>query len=80
MGGASRWWLHHSLTALSESLDNQLLVLAGDALQILPALARQLGVEQVVWNRCYEPWRISRDKPLKTALLDQGIAINHFNP
>lgn len=79
MGGASRWWLHHSLTALSESLDSKLLVLAGDALQILPALARQLGVNHVVWNRCYEPWRFRRDRQLKADLLEQGIAVSSFN-
>lgn len=79
MGGASRWWLHHSLQTLSDSLNHKLLVLSGDALEILPVLARQLGVAQVVWNRCYEPWRIKRDSQLKTALQDQGITVRSFN-
>ena len=30
MGGASRWWLHHSLHALNDSLDGKLVVLRGD--------------------------------------------------
>jgi deoxyribodipyrimidine photo-lyase len=29
MGGASRWWLHHSLIALNASLDGKLLVFKG---------------------------------------------------
>ena len=32
MGAASRWWLHHSLTVLKESLGGTLYVAAGDAL------------------------------------------------
>ena len=40
MGAASRWWLHQSLNALNDALDGRLVVLAGDAAQLLPALAR----------------------------------------
>ena len=79
MGGASRWWLHHSLTALNESLQGTLLVLRGDALTLLPSLARQLNVTQIVWNRCYEPWRVQRDKRIKEQLLQQGTAAYSFN-
>ena len=31
MGGASRWWLHHSLKALNASLSNALNIYHGDA-------------------------------------------------
>jgi len=55
MGGASRWWLHHSLQALNTALGGQLLVLCGDALKLLPALAAETGASRVLWNRCYEP-------------------------
>jgi deoxyribodipyrimidine photo-lyase len=79
MGGASRWWLHHSLTALNASLDGKLLVLKGDALALIPAVARQLNATQVVWNRCYEPWRVQRDKRIKEQLLQQGTAAHSFN-
>lgn len=79
MGGASRWWLHHSLTALNVSLEGKLLVLAGDALALIPTLARQLNATQVVWNRCYEPWRVQRDKRIKELLLEQGREAHSFN-
>ena len=39
MGGASRWWLHHSLIALNASLDGKLLVFKGDPATHLAALA-----------------------------------------
>jgi deoxyribodipyrimidine photo-lyase len=79
MGGASRWWLHQSLTALNQSLQGRLLVLKGDALVLLPALARLVAAHQIVWNRCYEPWRITRDKRLKEQLQKHSIQARSFN-
>ncbi len=75
MGAASRWWLHHSLQALNDSLQGNLLVLAGDPLQLLPHLAESVGATQVHWNRCYEPWRIARDKALKEHLNEMSIEV-----
>lgn len=73
-GGASRWWLHHSLAALSASLQGKLLLLRGDALDLVPALAAATGARSVHWNRCYEPWRIRRDTQLKEMLTARGVA------
>ncbi len=79
MGGASRWWLHHSLQRLNESLQGRLLVLRGDPLQLLPALAAQVGASAVHWNRCYEPWRIRRDSLLKERLQDASVGVQSHN-
>jgi deoxyribodipyrimidine photo-lyase len=74
LGAASRWWLHHSLAALDRSLQGRLVLLRGDALDLVPALAAQVGAAAVHWNRCYEPWRIARDTKLKEKLATQGVA------
>ena len=79
MGGASRWWLHQSLSALNQSLQGRLLVLTGDPLVLLPALARLINADQIMWNRCYEPWRVQRDKRLKELLQQQGTTAHSFN-
>ncbi|MDO9317436.1 MAG: deoxyribodipyrimidine photo-lyase [Gammaproteobacteria bacterium] len=79
MGGASRWWLHHSLQRLNESLQRRLLVLRGDPLQLLPALAQQSGASAVHWNRCYEPWRIQRDSLLKEHLQGASVTVHSHN-
>lgn len=79
MGGASRVWLHHSLNALGQSLDGHLHVVAGDAATLLPALVKKTKATGVYWNRCYEPWRIARDKNIKAALEDNGIDAQSFN-
>ena len=73
MGAASRWWLHHALSALDQSLDGKLYMVRGDAKDILPALAARVGATAVFWNRAYEPWRIARDTALKSSLEESGI-------
>ncbi len=79
MGGASRVWLHHSLKALNESLDGKLVFLKGDAAVQIPSLAQETGASGVYWNRCYEPWRIARDKHIKQALGDMRIDAHSYN-
>lgn len=74
MGGASRWWLHHSLTALNESLGGQLIVFRGDPSDILAKLVRATGAETVTWNRCYEPWRMQRDDTIAVEMKQAGVA------
>lgn len=68
MGAASRVWLHHSLAALDESLGGGLILKKGDARKILPEMVKKSGASGVYWNRCYEPWRITRDKEIKETL------------
>ena len=80
-GGASRWWLHHSLAALAEALAAKglpLVLRRGDPAEILPALAAETGAAAVHWNRCYEPYAIARDKALKATLQDAGLEARSF--
>lgn len=79
MGGASRWWLHRSLSALNKRLKGRLRLYRGDARSILRALVQEHSVKAVFWNRCYEPWRIQRDKHIKTELTDLGVASHSHN-
>lgn len=79
MGGASRWWLHHALTALDRALSWNLSCYRGDARRILPALVRKTGASRVYWNRCYEPWRMTRDASIKKTLEENGTGVESFN-
>ncbi len=79
LGGASRWWLHESLTKLDADLDGGLLCLAGNAETVLPQLANNVNAAAVFWNRCYEPWRIDRDRRIKTRLSKGGLKIRSFS-
>ncbi|MFL0672530.1 MAG: cryptochrome/photolyase family protein [Erythrobacter sp.] len=58
-GGASRWWLHHSLASLGKSLEakgSKLILRRGDAVEELTKLAAQVGAPTIHANRHYEPW------------------------
>lgn len=78
LGGASRWWLHHSLERLVDSLGG-LVLRRGDPAAIVRDLARRTGARRIVWNRCYEPWAIRRDRALKAELKGEGIEVESFN-
>jgi deoxyribodipyrimidine photo-lyase len=59
MGGASRWWLHHSLNALDAGLrerGSQLILRRGPAARRLAELAGETGAVAVHALRHYEPW------------------------
>jgi len=79
MGAASRWWLHQSLASLNESLHGRLQFFRGDARTILPVLVGDVGADLVLWNRCYEPWRISRDTEIKDDLHRAAISVRSFS-
>ena len=59
MGGASRWWLHHSLAALDGALrakGSRLILRRGDSVAALTALASETGAKRVHCLHHYEPW------------------------
>ncbi|MBT8448864.1 MAG: DNA photolyase family protein [Gammaproteobacteria bacterium] len=78
-GGASRWWLHHSLVSLNDSLASKLQFFTGDPAEILQELTKSHGIRYVFWNRCYEPEVIARDKRIKSQLTEQDIEVTSFN-
>ncbi len=81
-GGASRWWLHHSLSVLDEALSKLgggLVLRRGVAGDAIKALVRESGADAVVWNRCYEPFAIAHDKKLKAELTQDGVQVESFN-
>lgn len=59
MGGASRWWLHHSLAAMARELGKhkaKLILRRGDAVDQICKLAEETGAAAVHAIRHYEPW------------------------
>lgn len=59
MGGASRWWLHHSLASLDAALrekGSRLILKRGKSDAVLAALAEEVGTRRVHCLRHYEPW------------------------
>jgi len=80
MGGASRWWLHHSLAALDESLraeDSRLILRRGNSATILANIARRSGAENIHAIRHYEPWWRNAERALEDALGDDCRLVLH---
>ena len=53
-GGATCWWLHHSLAALDASLrerGSRLVLARGESGAVLRKLIEQTGAGAVLWNR-----------------------------
>ncbi|XBQ15726.1 MAG: deoxyribodipyrimidine photo-lyase [Oceanicaulis sp.] len=80
-GGASRWWLHHSLASLAGAIEERggtLVLRRGDAAKALDAVIEETGAEAVYWNRIYEPWATRRDEKIKSDLSDRGLTVRSF--
>jgi len=78
-GAASRWWLHHSLAALSKDIAARggvLILRRGDPVKIISALAAELGVKAVHAARAYEPFWRETDRALDAALKVMGVALH----
>ena len=80
-GGASRWWLHHSLEALAQNLARRgapLILRRGDAHQQIRDVIAEGGAGAVFWNRRYEPSGITQDRAVKADLKAQGLEVESF--
>ena len=82
MGGASRWWLHHSLAALAKDVakkGNTLILRRGSAREELPKIAAGCGAAAVYFSRCYEPSAVALEADLKALLEERGIVCKRFS-
>ncbi len=82
MGGASRWWLHHSLVALSADIEKtggQLYLARGKPDTVLARLAKQSGADLVCCSRQYEPWARELEEELYEFLGDRGVELKRYS-
>lgn len=80
LGGATRWWLHHSLAAHAAriaGLGGRLVLRRGPAERVLPEVVAETGAGAVVWNRRYTPAR-KVDARLKESLRASGVEAASF--
>lgn len=82
LGGASRWWLHHSLASLAERLAGagaSLMLRRGAASDVVPAVAAEAGADAVFWNRRYGGAERAIDTALKERLRAEGLEVRSFS-
>jgi len=81
LGGATRWWLHHSLTALASALEangSRLLLRRGPAADIIQGLAGETGAAHLFWNRRYGLPERTVDAELKEWAGKNGVEASSF--
>jgi deoxyribodipyrimidine photo-lyase len=82
LGGAAKWWLAHSLTALAADLaaiGGRLDILKGPAEPTILRLAEASGASRVFWTRRYGASEIAVDGRVKAALTKSGVEARSFN-
>lgn len=80
-GAAIRWWLHHSLLALGDTLQSmgsRLIIRQGPTLEVFGSLIRETGARAVYWNRLYEPLLLKRDARVKDVLRKSGVQVESY--
>ncbi|KZE88547.1 cryptochrome/photolyase family protein [Microbacterium sp. TNHR37B] len=81
LGGAARWWLHHSVAELATRLADRggsLVLRRGPAAEVVPAVVAEIGADAVFWNRRYGGAEREIDTALKTALREDGLTVESF--
>ena len=81
LGGAARWWLHHSLAALAadlESKGSRLVLRRGQSDAIVRKLAGQTKAGHIFWNRRYSQPERTIDAGLKDWAGENGIHASSF--
>lgn len=82
-GGASRWWLHHSLESLGRDLakhNSKIIFRRGDVVEQLAQISEELGGAPVHANRHYEPWWRNAESALSKATNLQLYDGNYLLP
>ncbi|WP_217183988.1 deoxyribodipyrimidine photo-lyase [Streptomyces sp. AC495_CC817] len=82
LGGAARWWLHHSLVELGERIRERggaLVLRRGPASDVVPTVVAEAGVDAVFWNRRYGQAAREVDTALKAGLRGTGVEVTSYS-
>ncbi len=81
LGGAVKWWLHHSLARLDAALEaagSRLLLRRGRAAEVIPEVARETSASALVWNRRYGGPERTIDDSVKDWAVGEGLSAESF--
>ena len=80
-GPASRWWLHHSLKSLAESIRQRggnLTLGVGSAAEQLIKLAAETDAGAIYCSRAFEPWAVQQERDVQRRAERAGLAFKRF--
>lgn len=81
LGAAARWWLHHALASLRDSLHElgiPLTLRRGATAAIVAELSQECSPQAIRWNRRYGQAEREVDTQLKAALHGAGIGAHSY--
>jgi deoxyribodipyrimidine photo-lyase len=75
-GGASRWWLHHSLKGLSTKLP--VILKKGRADSVLAGLIKDANATALYFTRDYAPWSAALEKRIRGVCEKAGVDCHRY--
>ena len=81
LGGASKWWLHHSLRALNQSLNafgGELVIRQGETVAVLETLLAETGARQIFASRQYQPWSDGLERAVREMAENAGTSFKRY--
>ena len=81
LGGAAKWWLHHSLASLAADftgLGVPLTLRRGAAGEVVRDVVRETGADRVLWNRRYGGPERAVDAGLKDWAGENGVEAHSY--
>jgi deoxyribodipyrimidine photo-lyase len=81
LGGAAKWWLHHSLRELAAALEaagSRLLLRRGRAAEVIADLAGRMGATTLLWNRRYGGPERAIDSRVEGWAAEHGVRADSF--
>jgi len=81
LGGASKWWLHQSLTALGADIEAQggtLTLRQGDTIATLQGLVNATGADAIYFSRQYQPWQVALENDVNDAFSSADVEVKRF--
>ena len=82
LGGATKWWLHHSLEALADKINRlggRLILRQGPAHDVIRHLITETQAEGIFWNRRYGGAERELDASIKSYVKAAGLAAQSFH-
>ena len=70
LGGATRWWLHHSLERLGQVIETsggRLILRRGDTLSVLRTMLEETDAAAIYASRQYQPWADPLEREINAA-------------
>ena len=79
LGQASKIWLHNSLDKLNKSIGYKIDFYKGNPNEIFTKIIKLEKIQEIFWNKTFEPYNLVNDDELITELNKVGVSCHSLN-